>query len=257
MNELSLFSGAGGGLLATKHILRWNCIGYVENEKYCQKVLRQRIKDGLLDAAPIFGDIRKFISEGYAEAYKGMVDVVTAGFPCQPFSIAGKQLAEEDNRNMWPETIETIRIVKPDAVFLENVPNLLNHEYSIKIFRQLAENGYEILPPLILGASDLKFDHKRKRAWIVAHNICPRRPISLRSNAENSIQAFRQTRSLDIYSTPDERILALEKSLGEPAIFGKNDGVAHRVDRLKATGNGQVPQVAATAWEILTNANTT
>ena len=88
MRELSLFSGAGGGLLGSK-LLGWTCVGYVENNEYCQKVLKQRIADGILDAAPIFGDIRKFISEGYARSYQGMVDVVTGGFPCQDISIAG------------------------------------------------------------------------------------------------------------------------------------------------------------------------
>ena len=75
MNELSLFSGAGLGILGGK-LLGWTTIGYVEHEKYCQKVLKQRIADGILDAAPIFGDIKKFLSEGYAGAYTGMVDVL-------------------------------------------------------------------------------------------------------------------------------------------------------------------------------------
>ena len=129
MRELSLFSGAGGGLLASKYFLGWETIGYVEYEEYCQKVLKQRIADGLLDAAPIFGDIRAFISEGYAEQYKGMVDVITGGFPCQPFSVAGKGLGEDDPRNMWPSTIECIRIIRPQFAFLENVPAILNHPY--------------------------------------------------------------------------------------------------------------------------------
>ncbi|KKK63530.1 hypothetical protein LCGC14_2993360, partial [marine sediment metagenome] len=119
MNELSLFSGAGGGLLATQHLLGWRTIGYVEIDEYCQAVLAQRIDDGLLNPAPVFGDIKRFIAEGYAEAYQGMVDVITGGFPCQPFSIAGKQRGEADERNMWGATIETIRIVRPRYVFLE------------------------------------------------------------------------------------------------------------------------------------------
>src|SRR3990167_11503320 len=111
MNELSLFTGAGGGVLGSK-LLGHRIIGYVEYEPYCQEILKQRIADGILDAAPIFGDIRKFISEGYAESYQGMVDVVTAGFPCQSFSVAGKRLGEKDHRNMWPQTIECVRLVQ-------------------------------------------------------------------------------------------------------------------------------------------------
>lgn len=170
LSYLSLFSGACGGDLGMQHLLGLQCRGYVEYDNYCQKVIRQRIKDGFLDSAPIFGDIREFISEGYAESYKGMVDVITAGFPCQPFSVAGKGKAERDDRNMWPETISVIRRIRPSIVFLENVPGLLSHEYAVTIFNDLTENGYEALPPLILGAYDVGAPHRRKRVWIMAYD---------------------------------------------------------------------------------------
>ena len=83
MNELSLFSGAGGGVLASK-LLNWRTIGYVEWDEYCQKVIAQRIKDKLYERAPIFTDVREFIESGAARQYRGFVDVVSAGFPCQP-----------------------------------------------------------------------------------------------------------------------------------------------------------------------------
>lgn len=106
MKELSLFSGAGGGLLATHHLLGWETVGYVEFNEYCQKVIAQRIKDGLLDNAPIFGDIRAFVSEGYAASYTGMVDVVSGGVPCQDISSAGggKELMGRDLEcgHIWP-----------------------------------------------------------------------------------------------------------------------------------------------------------
>ena len=166
MNELSLFSGAGGGLLATHHLLGWQTIGYVENDDYCQRVIAQRIKDGLLDEAPIFGDIRTFISEGYAEGYQGMVDVVTAGFPCQPFSVAGKRRGAEDERNMWPFTRDTIRIVKPRWCFLENVPGLISSGYFGTIISDLAEIGYDARWT-VLGAKDVGAPHKRDRKSVV------------------------------------------------------------------------------------------
>lgn len=128
MKELSLFTGAGGGLLGTK-LLGWTHIGYVEKNEYCQRIIRARIDDGIINKAPIFTDVREFIQSGAARQYRGIADVVTAGFPCQPFSVAGKQAGEEDPRNMWPETIAVIRAVQPKYAFLENVPGLLAHEY--------------------------------------------------------------------------------------------------------------------------------
>ena len=168
MRELSLFSGVGGGLLATRYLLGWRTIGYVEFDKYCQAVLAQRIEDGLLDPAPIFGDIKQFVSEGYAEAYKGMVDVITAGFPCQPFSVAGKQKGEQDERNMWLQTWDTIRLVRPKYVLLENVPGLLNHEYIWTIFDDLTKGGYDMRWSII-SAKDVGAPHPRKRWWCLAY----------------------------------------------------------------------------------------
>ena len=165
--ELSLFSGVGGGLLGS-HLLGWNPIGYVEYDDYCQRVLRARIDDGYLPEAPIFGDIRAFNREGYAESYTGMVDIITAGFPCQPFSFAGKRKGAHDERNMWPETLTAICLVRPRYVLLENVPGLLAHEYISEIYRPLAEIGFNAKWRR-LSASELGAPHRRDRWWLVAY----------------------------------------------------------------------------------------
>ena len=168
MRELSLFSGAGGGLLATKHLLGWTTIGYVEIDEYCQRVIRQRIEDGYLDNAPIFGDINTFISDGSAELYRGITDLITAGFPCQPFSVAGKQAGEDDPRNMWPATRDTIRIIRPRNIFIENVPGLLSHAYIWRILSDITEMGLDSRWGII-SAADVGAPHLRKRWWCVAH----------------------------------------------------------------------------------------
>jgi hypothetical protein len=166
VRELSLFSGVGGGLLGTK-LLGWRTVGYVEWDDYCQRVLRQRIEDRILDEAPIFGDIRAFIADGYAGAYQGLVDVITAGFPCQPFSVAGKRRWGADERNMWPQTIECIRLVRPRYALLENVPGLLNSGYFPTIIGDLSESGYDA-KWCTLSAAEVGAPHKRDRLWIVA-----------------------------------------------------------------------------------------
>ena len=171
MNELSLFSGAGGGLLGTT-LLGWRSVGYVENNTYCQQILAQRIEDGFLDEAPIFGDIDDFIESGAAKKYKGYVDVVTAGFPCQPFSVAGKQKikkGQDDERNKWPQTIQCIRDVGCRYALLENVPGLLNSGYFPEILRSLAEAGFDARWT-VLGADDVGAPHRRKRLWILANS---------------------------------------------------------------------------------------
>lgn len=167
MNELSLFSGAGGGLLGSL-LLGWRPIGYVEKDEHCQRVIRRRIEEGILANAPIFGDIRSFIDQGFAASYQGMVDVLSGGFPCQPFSVAGTRLGKNDERNLWPATIECLRIIRPPFAFLENVPGLLSSGYFGTILGDLAQSGYDARWR-ILSAAELGAPHKRDRLWIVAH----------------------------------------------------------------------------------------
>lgn len=163
-----MFSGAGGGLLGTK-LLGWETVGYVEIEDYCQRVIRKRIEDGILDRAPIFGNIGTFVSEGFARSYTGLVDIITAGFPCQPFSIAGRKKGSNDERNKWPETRECIRIIRPEFALLENVPGILSSGYFGTILKEISEIGYNAKWRM-LSAAELGAPHKRDRIWILCTN---------------------------------------------------------------------------------------
>jgi DNA (cytosine-5)-methyltransferase 1 len=246
MNELSLFTGMGGGVLGSK-LLGWRTVGYVEWNEYCQKVLSQRIRDGIFDQAPIFGDIRAFIRDGYATKYQGLVDIITAGFPCQPFSLAGNLLGEEDDRNMWPETISCIRIIRPRFALLENVPGLLAHAYSGRIFGDLAESGYDA-NWCVFPASELGAPHIRERLFILAYSPSER-------------QHEGQIVSGKLQEGPGRwagRKIILRKGAGgrvwptpDIGFHGMVDGDTDRVDRLRALGNGQVPAVVERAWWFL------
>lgn len=254
MRELSLFSGAGGGLLGTK-LLGFTHCGYVEYDDYCQRVIAQRIKDGFLDEAPIFGDIRTFISEGYADSYKGMVDVVTAGFPCQPFSVAGKQQAEKDERNMWPQTRDVISRVRPRFALLENVPGLFNHQYIQQIFGSLAEVGYDSkwVP---LSASEVGGIHVRERAWIFSEDHRNKYVKSADYSGKRRERGCAKQVQGESVLPWGEGIRGVEdlrnrSDIPESIIWRMDDGVADRLDRTKAIGNGQVPAVVATAWNLL------
>jgi len=248
MRYLSLFTGAGGGDLAFQHLLGWECMGYVEWDSYCQRVIAQRQTDGVFDCAPIYGDVRAFARDGYAAAYTGMVDVVTGGFPCQPFSVAGKRAGADDERNMWPATIECIRTIRPQFAFLENVPGLLSSGYFGTILGDLAESGYDARWR-VLSAAEVGAPHKRDRLWVVAYAVN-------RGNAVWRNRTFYETQFAagckNYQRTGTSGICSGEWWHNQSRPNGVVDGVADRVNRLKAIGNGIVPAVAATAWHLLT-----
>lgn len=241
MRELSLFTGAGGGVLGTK-LLGWRAVGYVEWADYCQRVLRARINDGHLDEAPIYGDLRAFNSEGYARAYSGLVDVISAGFPCQPFSVSGQQRAGDDERDMWPATADCIRIVRPRFALLENVPGLVSCGYIARVLGDLAAMGYDARWG-VLGADAAGAPHKRERLWVVAH--------------ANGAQREGRGLSGGVHQEHPDPLFARAWWETDPSNAAQSrvdrvaNGVADGLDRLKAIGNGQVPAVAALAWREL------
>lgn len=250
MRELSLFTGAGGGLLGT-YLLGWRPVGYVEWSDYCQRVIAARIRDGILPNAPIFGDIRTFISSGCAELYRGVTDVITGGFPCQPFSNAGQRLGADDKRNMWPETIECIRIIRPQFAFLENVSSLLSNQYFDVILGDLATAGYDARWT-VLSACTFGAPHTRERVFIVAYPHSGRgigrqlgehgtTGVEWRETTEQRKHCAEGQRSLEtqIWDTKETNILRMA------------DGLGSKLERIRAVGNGQVPIVAATAWHLL------
>ncbi len=137
----------------------------MEQEPYRREVLLRRQRDGVLPLFPIWDDVRTFDGR----PWRGRVDLISAGFPCQPFSVAGKQRASQDERNGWPDTIRIVREVGPVFVFLENVPGLLagSHGYFGTVLRELAEAGFDA-EWCVLGADDCGAPHRRKRLWVLA-----------------------------------------------------------------------------------------
>lgn len=257
--ELSLFTGAGGGLLATQHLLGWKTVCYVERERYCIDVLKARISDGFIDDAPIWDDVRTFDGR----PWRGLVDCITAGFPCQPFSSGGKWLGGDDERNAWPDTFRIINEVRPEWVLLENSTNILRisrkwgkEPYIHQIVSDLAGIGY-VGRWGCLSAAASGAIHLRRRLWIVAHTGEARRQIILRGHSGNGIETnsgfeARRGRHSDSLDAVFSHLSQLEERLGEPSIFGVDDGMAHRVDRLAAVGEGWFPLVAQAAWDRLT-----
>jgi len=164
MDILSICSGVCGLELGLRLVEDTRTVCYVENDAYCQRVIRQRIKDGLLDDAPIWDDLTTF--DGCP--WRGLVDAITAGFPCQPWSVAGQRKGVEDERNLWPDLARVIGEVRPPVVFLENTPGILPYVYY-EVRPRLQEMGYRVTEG-IFSAAEVGAPHERQRLFILAHH---------------------------------------------------------------------------------------
>ena len=161
MRHGSLFSGIGGFDLAAAW-MGWENVFQCERDEFCQRVLRFYWPKALL-----YGDVRKFD----ATFFRGTIDVLSGGFPCQPFSVAGKRKGTADDRHLWPEMCRIINEVRPRWVVGENVFGLLNWSRGM-VFEQvqvdLEAAGYEVWT-YILPAAGIGAPHRRDRIWIVAY----------------------------------------------------------------------------------------
>lgn len=162
LRELALFAGIGGGILGGK-LLGWRTVCAVEIEPFCQQVLRARQDEGLLERFPIFDDVRAFDGR----AWRGRVDVISGGFPCQDISCAGKGGGIDAPRSgLWREFARIIREVRPRYALVENSPMLTRRGLS-RVLGDLAAAGYDAAWT-VLSAADVGAPHLRRRMWIVA-----------------------------------------------------------------------------------------
>ena len=307
MNELALFAGAGGGILGG-HLLGWRTVCAVEWEPYPASVLCARQNDGFLPPFPVWDDVQTFDGK----PWRGIVDVLSGGFPCQDISAAGKGAGIDGERSgMWREMARIIHEVRPRFVFVENSPMLTSRGLGV-VLGDLAEMGFDAKWG-VLGAADVEAPHQRDRIWIVANSrirrhgaeekeICTRwntiEPSGKHmantkelfcdgSNHNTGIGMGRESISKPRNGGGSEDVAdtskvgfpsaqtkqGLEGGLGlaisslagrwwdgepgetprtvERGLGGVANGMASRVDRLKAIGNGQVSEVARRAWEVL------
>ena len=259
LNELALFAGAGGGLLASD-LLGWRTVCAVEIDPYCASLLCARQNDGILPPYPIWDDVRTFDGR----PWRGIVDIISGGVPCQDISVAGKGAGINGAKSgLWREMARIIREVQPGFALLENSPALTNRGLHV-VLGDLAEAGYDAAW-CVLGANDVGAPHYRKRIWILAHTHGKgqlqqkggqrhqwHRFGDSRQNAADSHCQQQQKQRRPVPTKAQKQVLgcnswwAAEPNLGRVA-----HGVAARVDRLKALGNGQVPAVAAVAFTHL------
>jgi len=289
MNELALFAGAGGGILGG-HLLGWRTVCAVEWEPYPASVLCARQNDGLLPPFPIWDDIQTF--DGFA--WRGLVDVVSGGFPCQDISAAGKGDGLDGERSgMRRHMARVVGEVRPKYVFVENSP-MLTTRGGTRVVGDLAQMGYDC-KWTVMGAADVGANHQRDRMWIVGkfkrlglegqrskprqEEITKLRDASTLAHTNHARLERREQQSKgsnsegELANTEDQGDVWRQWIMGfaeqkhdsgrsqtdgrrewwqaEPNVGRVADGVAARVDRLKAIGNGQVPLCAAEAWRLL------
>ena len=162
MIHASLFSGIGGFDLAAKWI-GWENLFHCEWNPFGQKVLKYHFPKSIT-----YEDI----SKTDFSIHRGQVDILTGGFPCQPYSSAGKRLGKEDERHLWPEMLRAIREIQPSWVVGENVRGLTNWNGGLvfdEVQSDLEAEGYEVLP-FLLPAAAVNAPHRRDRIWFVAFN---------------------------------------------------------------------------------------
>ena len=162
MTHLGLFEGIGGFSLAARW-MGWETLAWCEWNEFGQKVLKHHFPE-----AEGFGDITQTDFTRYANR----IDILTGGFPCQPYSLAGKRKGKEDSRHLWPEMLRAIREVKPKWVIGENVFGLINWDGGLvhhEVQADLEAEGYEVFS-VVLPAASVGAPHRRDRVWFVAHS---------------------------------------------------------------------------------------
>lgn len=241
MNELALFAGAGGGILAS-HLLGWKTVCAVERDAYAAQVLAQRQNDRCLTPFPIWSDVCSFDGK----PWRGIIDVVSGGFPCQDISANGKGAGIDGERSgLWSQMARIIGEIRPEIVCVENSPRLTGKGLAV-VIGDLAEMGYGC-EWFRLSASDCGAPHERDRLWIMAYSESDYQGrLSERAKAQNARPTGRNKDA-----PTSGRVVTAPGWTTEPSMGRVVHGLAHRVDRIKALGNGQVPRVAATAFSIL------
>ena len=191
MNELALFAGAGGGILGGK-LLGWRTVCAVEWEPYPASVLCARQNDGLLPPFPIWDDVQTFDGK----PWRGIVDVVSGGFPCQDISAAGGGMGITGSRSgMWKHMARIIGEVRPQYVFVENSPMLTTRGLGV-VLADLSTMGFDAKWGVV-SAADIGANHQRERIWIRAEQR------NLLSHTEHNGIGRRQQQSESVKETVD------------------------------------------------------
>ena len=256
INHLSLcsgYEGIGSGLSRVLPTLR--NIAYVEREGFPAANLVAKMEAGALAPAPVHTDVKTF---PFAE-FRGCVDILSGGFPCQPFSSAGKRKGVEDPRHLFPYIAEGIRECQPSIVFLENVEGILScrtgdgEPVLQYVLRTLEGMGYRATAG-VFSAAEVGASHQRKRVFILGvadtENRRTRRECC---GDETQLTESGNVCNMRPIARPGEQQFAHEEPRTKSKLGRATHGASNRVDRLRACGNGVVPATAEKAFRTLIN----
>jgi DNA (cytosine-5)-methyltransferase 1 len=232
MRTLDCFSGLGGGIIASK-ILGHRIVCAIETNQYCQDILVHHQNAGDLEPFPIWDDIATF----NGKEWKGSIDLVQGGFPCQDISAAGNKIGISGQRSgLWKEMFRIICEVRPCYVFVENVADLLIRGVHV-VLADLSAAGFDA-EWSVLSASSVGAGHKRNRLWILAKSKIVPHTIDLRCRrllGQKTIQR-------DFWN---------RQQTDEPDVACEYHGIPNRLDAYRGFGNAQVPLCAAMAFSLL------
>ena len=162
---LDLFSGLGGFSLGLERTGHFRTVAFCDNNKYSKLILDKHWK-----GIKIYDDVREITKENFETDGIETPDIITGGFPCQPFSVAGKQKGTDDDRHLWPEMFRIIKVFQPKFVIGENVPGIINIQDGVvfeTVCTDLEDEGYEV-QPFNIPAAAVGAPHQRKRIWFIA-----------------------------------------------------------------------------------------
>ncbi len=246
--ELALFAGIGGGILAGK-LLNWRTVCAVERDAYAISVLVARQNDKVLPFFPIWDDIQTF----NGKEWRGCVDIISGGFPCQDISVAGKGVGITGRKSsMWFEMERIISEIRPKEVFVENTPMLIKRGLT-RVISGLTKMGYDT-KWCVLGADDLGFNHRRKRIWILSTKSSKsdnNDSLCHRIQRSNEKKPHKQPKILQNEGVRVFKGFFQRRHIPKPLLRRMADGLPNGVDKIRGIGNAQVPSVASRAYQIL------
>ena len=174
LRHLDLFSGIGGFALGLSWAGGFETVAFCDNEPFAQEILKKRWPN-----VPIYEDVRTI-----NEKELGKIDIITGGFPCQPWSLAGARKGADDDRDLWPEMVAIIENLQPKWVIGENVRGFINEPLGLqRTLSDLESIGYQAIP-YIIPASGVGAFHRRERVWIIANPRGDGKPIVRRESRE-------------------------------------------------------------------------